>query len=109
MSFVDPPFNTAYRKRHFFDMNQKKMENNIKKTDAKNKILIRTSLTENERIIQGINAELKSYKKMLLIEQDDTSKLRSELYRLSNENRKYKLQLLTIQRVIDELSSNNTC
>ena len=45
---------------------------------------------------------------MLLVEQNDSSKLRSEIYRLSNENRKYRLQLLKIQRVMDELLFINT-
>ena len=108
MAFIDPPFNYAYRKRHFFDVNQEKIEKKFEKTNTKNKMLVRTNLTPNERILQGIKKDLNSYKKMLLEEQTVSSKLRSEIHRLSSENRKFKLQLLNIQRVIDEPSSNKT-
>tara|TARA_B100000073_G_C23342980_1_gene415652 strand:+ start:187 stop:507 length:321 start_codon:yes stop_codon:yes gene_type:complete len=102
MAFVDPPFNYDYRKRHFFDVKQEKIEKNIKKTDTKKKMLVRTSLTPNERMLQGIKKDLNSYKKMLQEEQMINKKLHSEIHHLSSENRKYKLQLLNILRAMDD-------
>ena len=102
MALGDPPFNYAYRKRHFFDVNQEKLEKSINKPDIKNNMLVRTSLTPNERILQGIKKELLSYKKMLLEEQNINAQLRSEIHHLSNKNNIFKTQLLEVQRVMDK-------
>ena len=102
MAFVDPPFNSDYRKRHFFDVNQKKLGKNITTPDIKNNMLVRTSLTPNERILQGIKKELLSYKKMLLEEQKVSLQLRSKIHHLSNENRNLKTQLSNIQHIMDK-------
>lgn len=101
MDFVDSRFNYDYRKRYFFDLHQKKLEKKIEKTDTKKKKLIRTSLTPNERMIQGLKNELNSYKKMFIEEQNLNLQLRSEIYNLSNENLKYKTQLQNINRIMD--------
>ena len=100
MDFVDSHFNYDYRKRYFFDVNQEKLEKNIKKTNTKKK-LISTNLTPNERMIQGLKNELNSYKKMFIEEQNFNLQLRSEIYNLSNENLKYKTQLQNINRIMD--------
>ena len=102
MAFGDPPFNYAYRKRHFFDVNQEKLEKSINKPNIKNNMLVRTSLTPNERMLQGIKKELLSYKKMLLEEEKVSLQLRSKIHHLSNENRILKTQLLNIQHIMDK-------
>ena len=76
--------------------------------DTKNDRLIRTSLTPNERMIQGLKNELNSYKKMLTEEQNINLQLRSEIYNLSNENIKYKTQLQNINRIMDNSLFNKT-
>ena len=53
----------------FFWCKSKKTRKKIEKTDTKKK-LFRTSLTPNERMIQGLKNELNSYKKMFIEEQN---------------------------------------
>ena len=90
-----------YWKRHFHDINQRKIEENFKSYKKKNKKpLLRTSLTHQERTIIGIKNELITYKNMLHNEQQKNNKLHGELFSISRKNLNYKTQINNIQKQI---------
>lgn len=104
MSF-DKNIGRDYWKRYFDDMKRNKLEekyNIYNKTN--NKMLTRTSLTPNERMVGGIKKELTSYKKMFHDEQEYNDVLRKELFTISQENVHYKTVL---NNVIKQLEKYN--
>ena len=94
-------FNFDYRKRYFFDENQRKIENKMDVNKSKPDTFSRKSLTIEERLIIGIRNELLSYKKMLEVEKQKNISLYNQLCRISNENIMFKNKLNNIKKQLE--------
>ena len=94
-------FNFDYRKRHFFDENQRKIENKMNVNKSKPYTLSRKSLTIEERLIIGFQNELMTYKKMLEVEKQKNISLYNQLCRISNENIMFKTKLNNLKKQLE--------
>tara|TARA_B100001027_G_scaffold172551_2_gene123926 strand:+ start:87 stop:407 length:321 start_codon:yes stop_codon:yes gene_type:complete len=95
-----------YWKRYFDDERRTKLENKMKQLKNKKSekdILIRKSLTSDERMIISLKKELYTYKKLLQEQEQINNNLLSELSDKRSENNYYRLQLNIIRKQLKDI------
>lgn len=103
---IDSSYRIAYWKRYFDDERRRKVEKKVKQLKHKKSekdILIRKSLTSNERMIISLKKEIRTYKTLLQEQQNINDSLLTELSNKQSENNYYRLQLNIIRKQLNDI------